>query len=263
VLWESVPLFFTLPRGIALFFTTPAKIAAAFYRLLMNGELEQHFYISAIAFVVGLGLSILVGLPVGILSAFKPNSMPDGIARTLSVLFIAIPGFWLGMLIVLALLFWFGYKAPIIIVHVWQDPWQNLQIVIGPGIVLGLAQGAYIARMSRSCLLEVISEDFVRTARAKGLAERWVVIRHALRNALIPIVTLLGLQMGQLLGGAVLTETVFAWPGLGRVMVRAIFARDYILLQGAVLIFALAFVVVNLIVDLSYAYLDPRVGKQG
>ena len=110
------------------------------------------------------------GFPVGILSAFKPNSLPDGLARALSVLFIAIPGFWLGMLIVLALLFWFGYKAPIVIVHLWQDPWQNFQIVIGPALVLGLAQGAYIARMSRSCLLEVIGEDFVRTARAKGLA---------------------------------------------------------------------------------------------
>ena len=128
--------------------------------------------ISAEIAILSLIVSWLVGLPVGILSAFKPNSLPDGVARALSVLFIAIPGFWLGMLIVLALLFWFGYKAPIVIVHFWQDPWQNLQIVIGPGIVLGLAQGAYIARMSRSCLLEVISEDFVRTARAKGLPRR-------------------------------------------------------------------------------------------
>src|SRR5438876_12357605 len=104
-----------------------------------------------------------VRLRIGILTAFRPNSVPDGVARALSVLFIAIPGFWLGMLIVLALLFWFGYKAPIVIVHVWQDPWQNLQIVIGPAVVLGLAQGAYIARMSRSCLLEVIGDDFVRS----------------------------------------------------------------------------------------------------
>src|SRR5437899_10018091 len=135
--------------------------------------------ISAEIGVLALIVSWLVGLPVGILSAFKPNSMPDGLARAISVLFIAIPGFWLGMLIVLALLFWFGYKAPIVIVQLWQDPWRNVQIVIGPGLVLGLAQGAYIARMSRSCLLEVISEDFVRTARATGAEERSVVRSHA------------------------------------------------------------------------------------
>ena len=128
--------------------------------------------ISAEIAVLALIISWLVGLPVGILSAFKPNSCPTGSPASLSVLFIAIPGFWLGMLIVLALLFWFGYKAPIIIVQLWQNPWQNLRSSSGPRIVLGLAQGAYIARMSRSCLLEVIGEDYVRTARAKGLRER-------------------------------------------------------------------------------------------
>src|SRR5256712_11835330 len=151
--------------------------------------------ISAEIAVLALVISWLVGLPVGILSAFKPNSMPDGLARAMSVLFIAIPGFWLGMLIVLALLFWFGYKAPIIIVHVWQNPWPDLQIVIGPGIVLGLAQGAYIARMARSCLLEVISEDFVRTARAKGPREGLVVLRHALPKALLPAITISALLL--------------------------------------------------------------------
>src|SRR5262249_57522675 len=140
--------------------------------------------------VLALVISWLVGLPVGILSAFKPNSIPDGVARTLSVLFIAIPGFWLGILIVLALLFWFGYKAPIVIVHVWQDPWQNFQQVLGPAAVLGLAQGAYIARMSRSCLLEVIGEDFVRTARAKGLLGVLVVFRHPLPHPPLPPIPL-------------------------------------------------------------------------
>jgi ABC-type dipeptide/oligopeptide/nickel transport system permease component len=120
-----------------------------------------------------------------------------------------------------------------------------------------------IARMTRAAVLEVLREDYVRTARAKGVAEFWVLARHALRNAFIPILTLLGLQSGQLMGGAVLTETVFAWPGLGRLMVKAIFARDYILLQGAVLVFALVFVVINLLVDLSYGLLDPRIGRQG
>jgi ABC-type dipeptide/oligopeptide/nickel transport system permease component len=139
----------------------------------------------------------------------------------------------------------------------------TLAHLVLPAVTLALPSVAMVARMTRSAVLDVLGEDYVRTARAKGLAETAVLTRHALRNALIPILTLLGLQSGQLMGGAVLTETVFAWPGLGRLMVKAIFARDFILLQGAVLVFALVFVVVNLIVDLSYGLLDPRVGRQG
>ncbi|HEX2438851.1 MAG TPA: ABC transporter permease [Methylomirabilota bacterium] len=215
--------------------------------------------ISAEIAILSLIVSWLVGLPVGIISAFKPNSVPDGVARALSVLFIAIPGFWLGMLIVLALLFWFGYKAPILIVHLWQDPWQNLQIVIGPGIVLGLAQGAYIARMSRSCLLEVISEDFVRTARAKGLREGFVVMRHALPNALLPVITISGVLLGFVLGGSVAVEQAFGVPGLGKALVTAVIERDIIVVQNLVLLYAVIFVLVNVFVDLSYAWLDPRI----
>src|SRR2546427_8088454 len=167
------------------------RLGKSFFRGDTVSELIAHRGpISAEIGVLALIVSWLVGPPVGILSAFKPNSIPDGVARALAILFIAVPGFWLGMLSVRGLLFWFGYKAPIIIVHVWQDPWQNLQIVIGPAVVLGLAQGAYIARMSRSCLLEVIGDDFVRTARAKGLREGLVVFRPALPNALLPVITI-------------------------------------------------------------------------
>jgi peptide/nickel transport system permease protein len=215
--------------------------------------------ISAEIGVLALIVSWLVGLPVGILSAFKPNSLPDGVARALSVLFIAIPGFWLGMLIVLASLFWFGYKSPILIVHVWEDPWHNLQIVIGPAMVLGLAQGAYIARMARSCLLEVIGEDFVRTARAKGLREGIVVMRHALPNALLPVITISGVLLGFVLGGSVAVEQAFGVPGLGRALVTAVIERDIIVVQNLVLLYAVIFVGVNVLVDLSYAWLDPRI----
>jgi len=215
--------------------------------------------ISAEIGVLALIVSWLVGLPVGILSAFKPNSLPDGAARALSVLFIAIPGFWLAMLIVLASLFWFGYKAPILIVHAWEDPWRNLQLVIGPALVLGLAQGAYIARMSRSCLLEVIGEDFVRTARAKGLREGFVVMRHALPNALLPVITISGVLLGFVLGGSVAVEQAFGVPGLGRALVTAVIERDIIVVQNLVLLYAVIFVGVNVLVDLSYAWLDPRI----
>ena len=219
--------------------------------------------ISAEIAILSLIVSWLVGLPVGILSAFRPNGIPDAVARALSVLFIAIPGFWLGMLIVLASLFWFGYKTPMVIVHLWQDPWQNLQIVIGPGIVLGLAQGAYIARMSRSCLLEVIGEDFVRTARAKGLSERRVLLVHALRNALLPFITLFGLALPFLLTGAVLVETVFAWPGMGRLAVTAIFVRDYPVVTAAAVVASTMVVLGSFVADVLYAAADPRIRVRG
>jgi peptide/nickel transport system permease protein len=204
-------------------------------------------------------ISWLVGLPVGILSALRPNKLPDNVARSVAVLFLAIPGFWLGMLIVLAALFWFGYKAPLLVVHVWQDPWANLQLVIGPAVVLGLGQGAYIARMSRSCLLEVVLEDYVRTARAKGLREGFVVMRHALPNALLPVVTLSGILMGFVLGGSVAVEQAFGVPGLGRALVTAVIERDIIVVQNLVLLYASIFILINVAVDLSYAWLDPRI----
>lgn len=236
------------------------QLGKSFFRGDTVAELIRHRGpISAEIGVFALLVSWLVGLPVGILSAFKPNSLPDGLARALSVLFIAIPGFWLGILAVLALLFWFGYKAPIIIVQFWSSPWQNLQIVAGPALVLGLAQGAYIARMSRSCLLEVISEDFVRTARAKGLREWLVVMRHALPNALLPVITISGVLLGFVLGGSVAVEQAFGVPGLGRALVTAVIERDVIVVQNLVLFYAVIFVAVNVLVDLSYAWLDPRI----
>ena len=236
------------------------KFGKSFFRGDTVAELIRHRGpISAEIGVLALMVSWLVGLPVGILSAFRPNSLPDGLARALSVLFIAIPGFWLGILVVLALLFWFGYKAPIIIVQLWQSPWQNFQIVAGPALVLGLAQGAYIARMSRSCLLEVISEDFVRTARAKGVREWLVVMRHALPNALLPVITISGVLLGFVLGGSVAVEQAFGVPGLGRALVTAVIERDIIVVQNLVLFYAVIFVAVNVLVDLGYAWLDPRI----
>jgi peptide/nickel transport system permease protein len=242
-------------------------------RDIATGELGKSFFrgdtvrdlilhrgpLSAEIALLALVVSWVVGLPAGIASAVKPNGWLDGVARVVSIVFIAIPGFWLGLLIVLALLFWFGYKAPIIIVHVWENPWQNLQQVIGPAVVLGLAQGAYISRMSRSCLLEVIREDYVRTARAKGADEKVIVLRHALPNALLPVITISGVLLGFVLGGSVAVEQAFGVPGLGRALVTAIIERDIIVVQNLVLLYAAIFVAVNVLVDLSYAWLDPRI----
>jgi len=205
--------------------------------------------------VAALILAAFFGVGAGVVSAVWPSSFFDTLARLGSLFGLSLPVFWTGLVL--------------IVIFAWWLPWLPVggtgspSHLVLPAVALALPSTAMIARMTRSSVLEVLREDYVRTARAKGVRERWVVTKHALRNAAIPVLTLLGLQAGQLMGGAVLTETVFAWPGLGRLMVKAIFARDYVLLQGAVLVFSLAFVLVNLIVDLSYGALDPRVSRQG
>jgi len=201
--------------------------------------------------MAAMAIALFVGILVGIVSAVRPNSFLDGINRVLSLFGLSMPVFWVGLVLIVIFSYWIRL-FPI-------GGSGSLRHLVLPAVTLSLPSIAMISRMTRSSLLEVLKEDYVRTARAKGVSERRVILKHALKNALIPIVTLSGLQLGQLMGGAILTETVFAWPGLGRLMVRAIFARDYILLQGAVLFFALAFVLINLVVDISYSFLDPRV----
>jgi len=204
-------------------------------------------------------LSWLVGIPVAIVSALKPNTAADSVVRFFSILFLAVPGFWVGMLIVLALLFWFGYRAPMAGASLFADPVVNLQLVIGPAIVLGLGQAAYIARMGRSSLLEVIREDYVRTARAKGISEASVMLRHALRNAAVPVITVIGTGFALLISGVVVTESVFNIPGIGRLTVDAVLARDYPVIQAMILLTSLVYVVVNLLIDVAYTLLDPRI----
>ena len=205
--------------------------------------------------IAALVLAAVAGIVAGVTSAVWPNSIFDALARLGSLFGLSMPIFWTGLVLIVVFSLWLNW-LPV-------GGAGSLTHLILPAVTLALPSVAMIARMTRAAVLDVLREDYVRTARAKGLGEFWVLARHALRNAFIPILTLLGLQSGQLMGGAVLTETVFAWPGLGRLMVKAIFARDYILLQGAVLVFALAFVVINLLVDLSYGLLDPRIGRQG
>jgi peptide/nickel transport system permease protein len=209
--------------------------------------------------LISVALSWLVGIPVAVISALRPNSVADNVARFLSILFLAVPGFWLGMLIVLGLLFVFGYRAPLASVSLFDDPLANLQIVIGPAIVLGLAQAAYIARMARSSLLEVIREDYIRTARAKGLNRRVVVALHALPNALLPVITLSGILLGFVLAGSIPVERAFGTPGLGYAMALAVSERDVFVMQNLVFLYAVVFVVLNLAVDLISAWLDPRI----
>ena len=214
---------------------------------------------------IGIGaviLSWIIGIPVAIISALKPNSFGDTVARFISIFFLAIPGFWLGKLTVLGLLFGFGYRAPLSGVSFFEDPWANMQIVIGPAVVLGLGQAAYIARMARSSLLEVIREDYVRTARAKGLNNRLVIALHALPNALLPVVTLSGILLGFVLAGSIPVERAFGTPGLGFAMAIAVSERDIFVMQNLVFLYACVFVLLNILVDVIIAWLDPRIRYQ-
>ena len=212
--------------------------------------------------IMAVILSWIVGIPVAIISALRPNSLGDHISRFISIIFLAIPGFWSGMLLVLAALFWFGYRAPLGGASLLADPWANLQIVIGPAVVLGLGQGAYIARMARSSLLEVIREDYVRTARAKGLSRHPVLIVHALPNALLPVITLSGILLGFVLAGSIPVERAFGTPGLGYAMFTAVSERDIFVMQNLVFLYAVVFVMLNILVDLTTAWLDPRIRYQ-
>jgi peptide/nickel transport system permease protein len=209
--------------------------------------------------VFALAIALLVAFPVGIVSAARRNTAIDGAGTTFALVGICMPNF----LIALLLIFFFGVTLRWLPISGYTDPLEEpltgLRSLTLPAITLGLALAAVIARTLRSSLLEALSEDYVRTARAKGLAERVILQRHALKNSLIPVVTLLGLQLGTLIGGAVITEYVFALPGVGRLVVDAVFARDYPLVQGVVLLIAVGFILSNLVVDVVYGWLDPRI----
>ena len=208
-----------------------------------------------------LVLSTFGGLALGIASAVRPNSLLDRLSAVASLFGASMPVFWLGIVLMVIFALWLGWLpasgmfAPYGGGHL-TDLLAHLAL---PAFTLAAASVTIIARLTRSTMLETLGQDYIRTARAKGVVERVVVLRHGLKNALIPIVTVVGVQAGYLLGGAVLTETVFAWPGVGTLMVQGILARDFPLVQGCVLVVALSFVVINLIVDLLYAWLDPRI----
>jgi len=215
--------------------------------------------ISAEIGILSVLLSWVIGLPVGMLSAIKPNSIWDKLASTTTVLFLALPNFWLGLLIVLAWVVWWGYHPPFVGVNLWVDPWANFQIIIGPILVMSTSMAAVIARMARSSLFEVLRQDYVKTAKSKGLAERIVIARHVLPNALLPVLTISGVMLGFVMGGSVAVEVAFMTPGLGRSIVLATIERDMNVVQSLVLLYGIIFIIVNLIIDLLYSVLDPRI----
>ena len=238
-------------------------LGRSFFRAESVGEMVmRRGPLTAQIGILSVILSWLIGIPVAVISALRPNSTADTTVRVVTITCLAVPGFWLGMLIVLGLLFGFGYRAPLTGAALFKDPWTTFQIVIGPAFVLALGQAAYIARMARSSLLEVIREDYVRTARAKGLSGRLVVSLHALPNALLPVITLSGILLGFVLAGSIPVERAFGTPGLGYAMFTAVNERDIFVMQNLVFLYAVVFVMLNIMVDIIIAWLDPRIRYQ-
>jgi peptide/nickel transport system permease protein len=204
-------------------------------------------------------VAVVVAIPLGVLAALHRATWVDYVLRVLTLAGLSMPSFWVGVMIVLGLLLLFRWSPPVTFTSLWQDPVANLSQLVWPALVVGLRSVALSARMMRSSLLEVLGDDYVRTARAKGLPERAVVARHAVRNALLPVITVVGLESAVILGGLVVTEQVFNLNGLGKLLLEAVTRRDYTLTQALIMLSASAFVVMNLLVDLCYAWLDPRI----
>jgi len=204
-------------------------------------------------------VSVLLAIPLGMIAAVRQDSWVDYVIRVVSIGGQAIPSFWVGILVILALVIYFGWGPPLEFTPPWVDPWANFQQLVWPVITVGYRYAAVTTRMTRSTVLEVLREDYIRTAWAKGLRERAVVIRHALKNAMLPVITLVGTEFAFLIGGLVVTETVFTLNGVGRFVVDAVAHRDYPVVQALVFLIALCFVVVNLLIDLTYAWFDPRI----
>jgi peptide/nickel transport system permease protein len=243
-LWQMV----SFNPGYSIFTNEPIPVA-------LKKAIPVTLELAALAIVLGL----IIAIPVGVLSATRQDTPSDYVGRVVAVSGLSIPDFWLGTLVITFAAIWFHWIPPIGYVSLWESPWRNLQQFLLPAAILGFRLSAATMRMTRSTVLEVLREDYVRTAWAKGLAGRIVVYKHALKNALIPVITIVGGQLGVLLAGTVVVETIFALPGMGRLTVEAILYRDYPIVQTNVMLVAATLVTLNLVVDLAYAWLDPRI----
>ena len=222
-------------------------------------QILTRFQVTAELTILAAIISWFIAIPLGILAAVKRNSLADRFVRVFALLGVSVPNFALSILLILFLSLAFGYFSPLGYVSFFEDPLRNLQIMILPASILGVSIAGSVMRMTRSSVLEVLRQDFVKTVRAKGASERVAIFKHVLRNALIPILTLVGMQIGTLLGGAVIVEQIFSLPGLGQMTLTGINQRDYPVVQGCVLFIAFVYVLVNLITDLLYTWVDPRI----
>ena len=234
--------------GISLFTSEPV-LSLIWPRLPVSVELG----------LMAMFFAVLIAAPLGILAALQQDGFSDQVLRFISIMFLALPNFWLSTMVLVLGSRWYGWVPPVGYESIFVNPWYNLQQFTIPAIVLGTSLAASLMRMMRSSMLEVMREDYIRTARAKGLVERKVVLRHMLRNSLIPVVTLFGLMAGVVIGGTVITESIFSLPGMGRLVIDTINRRDYPMVQALIMIFGFATLMINLLTDLSYAWLDPRI----
>jgi peptide/nickel transport system permease protein len=221
----------------------------------LKARLPISIELGLIAIIVGQAIAI----PIGIYSAIRQDNIGDYVGRSIAILFVCIPAFWLGTMIMVFPAVWFGWSPPMEYIPIWQDPLKNLSILIIPGVIIGLTTSGTSMRMTRTMMLEVLRQDYIRTAWSKGLAERAVVFRHAVKNALIPVITIIGMEIPVLISGTVIIEQIFNLPGLGRLLIEALNFRDYTMLSGVNLFIAAFVIINNLGVDLSYAFFDPRI----
>ena len=222
-------------------------------------DLAAKFPITLELTVLSLLIAAIIAVPLGLLSAIKQDTPADYIARIISITGVALPNFWVGILIVYFLVLFFAWMPPLGYANLWEDPATNLQQFIFPALALGFFEMAFTARVTRSSMLEVYREDYTRTARGKGLAERVVILRHALKNALLPVVTVSGYQFGRLLAGTVVIENIFMVPGMGKLLVDSVFHRDYTEVQAIVMVITVSVLILNLLLDVIYGWLNPRI----
>ena len=257
ILWQFLSFItglFTFNFGESMFTGRP-----------ITYEIGLRFELSLQVAIMATVTATLIAIPLGTISAVKQNTWIDYVVRIFSIAGIAIPSFWLGIMIILGLLIftqaWFGtaWMPPIDYVPIWEDPMRNLSQLIWPAVATGYRYSAVATRMTRSTLLEVLREDYVRTARAKGLLEKLIINRHALKNALLPVITIIGIEFAFLMGGLVVTEQVFNLNGLGKLFVESVLNQDFSMTQALVMIVVIVFVFTNFVIDVMYAWLDPRI----
>src|SRR6266852_3437784 len=222
-------------------------------------EIRLRFALSLQLAIMATAIAVLLAIPLGVLAAIKQDTWVDYVVRIFSIAGLATPSFWLGIMFILTLLIVFHWLPPMVYTPFWQDPIQNLAQLIWPALAVGYRYSAVATRMTRSAMLEVLREDYIRTARAKGILQNLILTRHALKNAMLPVLTVIALEFAFLLGGLVVTEQVFNLNGIGLLFVKGIAVRDYTLTQALVLLVAFVFIFVNFMVDLAYAWIDPRI----
>ena len=230
-----------------------------FMGISVKDQIKQRLPVTLEIGVLALIIAMLISFPIAIFSAVRQDTIGDYAFRSLAIIFISLPEFWVGIMVVVFPSIWWGWSPPIINISLWDDPIGNLKMYILPAAILGMGINGVNMRLMRTMMLEVVREDYIRTAYAKGLTERVVILRHAVKNALIPVVTVIGLNVPVVIGGSIIIEQIFGLPGMGRLAVEAAFIRDYAVIIGVTLVYAFVVLLIILITDLSYAFLDPRI----